>query len=69
MTKPKLLRVPVKCHSKDMIFGTIKQLDNIQNLVVLLEDEEGVCLMIEDGTTLERINWMLDRAKIIVHND
>ena len=69
MTKPKLLRVPVRCQSKDMIFGTIKQLDNIQNLVVLLEDEEGVWLMIEHGTTLERINWMLDRAKSIIHND
>ena len=69
MIKPKLLRVPVRCQSKDMIFGTIKQLDNIQNLVVLLEDEEGVWLMIEHGITLERINWMLDRAKSIIHDD
>lgn len=67
MPTPKLLRVPVKCQSLDMIFGTVKQLEGLQHVLVIVEDQEGCWIIIQDGTTLERMNWMLDRAKFMVH--
>jgi hypothetical protein len=68
MIKPKLLRIPTKCQTREMLIGTIQQLENVENIVVLIEDAEGVWLLVEDGTSYERINWMLDRAKILLHD-
>ena len=65
--KPKMLRVPVKLKSREMLVGTLEKLDDVQNLVVLVEDSDGVWVMIEDGITAERINWILDRAKRMIH--
>ena len=64
---PKMLRIPVKIKSREMLVGTLEKLEDVEHLVVLVEDKDGVWLLIEDGTTLERINWMLDRAKMMVH--
>lgn len=36
--------------------------------MVIVEDAEGVWMMQEVGATLERINWMLDRAKFMLHD-
>ena len=63
-----LLTVPTKCKTLEMLLGTIEKLDNLKNIVTLIEDDEGVWLMTIDGTTLERMNWMLDRAKLIIHD-
>ena len=64
----KLLRVPRTCHTKEMLLGTVAQLEDVQNIVVIIEDCEGVWTLMLDGTTAERINWMLDRAKLTLHN-
>lgn len=65
--KPKLLRVPVRCVDRDSLLGTIRQLENVENLVILVNDDDGTWILVEPGTTIERINWMLDRAKIMLH--
>jgi hypothetical protein len=64
---PKMLRVPVKLKSRAMMVGTLEKLENVEHLVLIVEDDEGVWSMTLDGTTLERMNWMLDRAKKIIH--
>lgn len=63
---PKLLRVPHQCRSREMLLGTIAKLDDVENMVVLVLDEEGIWLL-HDGATSERINWMLDRGKLNLH--
>lgn len=63
----KLLRVPAQCPSIAMLAGTIEKLENVQNIVVLIEDDDGTWLMTLEGATTERINWMLDRAKLLLH--
>jgi hypothetical protein len=65
--KIRLLRVPVKMTSRDMLVGTINKLEDVENIIVIVEDAKGVWLMVEDGTTSERMNWMLDRAKLLLH--
>jgi hypothetical protein len=59
----KLLRIPQKLPTRAMLIGTLQKLENIQNILVIVEDDEGCWVMVEDGTTAERMNWMLDRAK------
>lgn len=65
----KLLRVPQRMPTREMLIGTLEKLEDIQNIVVIVEDDEGVWTMLIEGTTRERINWMLDRAKIMLHED
>lgn len=64
---PKLARVPEKVHSVDELCGVIAQVAGIENVVVLIEDGDGLWSMTLDGTTAERMNWMLDRAKLLLH--
>jgi hypothetical protein len=47
--------------------GLLGKLENVENVVVIVEDPEGVWVMTVHGTTAERMNWMLDRAKMRVH--
>jgi beta-phosphoglucomutase-like phosphatase (HAD superfamily) len=67
VTEPRLLKVPKRVHSREELLGTISKLEGVENLVALIEDEAGVWLMVVDGTTYERINWLLDRAKLLLH--
>jgi hypothetical protein len=53
--------------TREMLVGTLEKLEGVENLVVLVEDAEGVWIMHEGSTALERINWMLDRAKLMIH--
>lgn len=59
--------IPERVHSIDEMLGMIKQLPNVLNIVCIIEDEDGVTTMTVDGTTAERMNWMLDRAKLLLH--
>jgi hypothetical protein len=63
----RLLRVPVKMASREMLVGTLNKLNDVENIVVIVNDAEGCWLMTEDGTTIERMNWMLDRVKLLLH--
>lgn len=63
----KLLRVPIRCNTKEMLLGTLAKLENVNHILAIVEDDEGVWMMIVDGTPLERINWMLDRIKHMIH--
>lgn len=65
----KLLRVPARCQTKEMLIGTLEKLENVLDIVVLVNDDEGIWTMLINGTSNERINWMLDRAKILLHDD
>jgi len=62
-----LLRVPKRMPTREMLVGTLEKLEGIKNLLAVVEDESGIWIMHEGETTLERINWMLDRAKITIH--
>jgi hypothetical protein len=62
-----LLRVPQRMPTRAMLIGTLEKLEGVQNLLVIVEDEEGCWIMHESDTTLERLNWMIDRAKFMVH--
>lgn len=62
-----LLRVPRRMPTREMLVGTLEKLDGVKNILVVVEDEEGCWIMHESDTTLERLNWMLDRAKRMVH--
>jgi hypothetical protein len=63
-----LLRVPQRMPTREMLIGTLEKLEGVQNLLVIVEDDEGCWIMHEGGTTAERLNWMLDRAKFMVHD-
>jgi hypothetical protein len=67
MTVIKLARLPDRVHTLDEMFGAVKQIDGMVSIIVLVEDGSGVVTMTLDGTTAERMNWMLDRAKILLH--
>ena len=67
VTEPKLLQVPDRVHSVEEMCGLVAKLPNVENIVVIVEDPEGVWVMTVDGTTAERMNWMLDRAKLRLH--
>jgi hypothetical protein len=56
-----LLRVPQRMPTREMLVGTLEKLE------VVVEDEAGIWVMHEGDTTLERLNWMLDRAKITIN--
>lgn len=62
-----MLLIPNRVHTIDELVGTIKQIDNLESIVVLIEDKDSVWSMTIDGTTAERMNWMLDRAKLLLH--
>jgi len=62
-----LLRVPQRLPTREMLIGTLQKLEGVENVVVLVEDAEGVWVMQEGDVPLERINWMLDRAKLMIH--
>ena len=62
-------RMPDRLHSKEEMFGAINNLENIENIMCLIEDEDGVLIITIDGITAERMNWMLDRAKILLHKN
>jgi hypothetical protein len=53
--------------TRAMLVGTLEKLEGIKNVLVIVEDEEGCWIMHENDTTLERLNWMLDRAKRMIH--
>lgn len=65
----KLLRVPQRMPTREMLIGTLQKLENVQNILVIIEDDEGTWIMQEGNVTLERMNWMIDRAKRILHED
>jgi len=50
-----------------MLVGTLEKLEGVENIMVIVEDAEGVWLMHEGDTALERLNWMLDRVKLVIH--
>jgi hypothetical protein len=62
-----LLRVPKRLPTREMLIGTLEKLEGVENVVVLVEDDVGVWIMHVGDTPLERINWMLDRAKFTIH--
>jgi hypothetical protein len=62
----KLARLPNRVHTKDELLSIVAQID-FENIVVIIEDAEGITTMVIDGTTAERMNWMLDRAKFRLH--
>lgn len=62
-----LLRVPKRMPTREMLIGTLAKLENVENILVIIEDDEGIWIMQDNHTTLERMNWMLDRAKRMVH--
>ena len=63
----KLLRVPQRMPTREMLIGTLQQLEGVQNILVVVEDDEGCWIMHEKDITLERLNWMVDRAKRMIH--
>ncbi len=65
--KIKLLRVPLKLKSRDMLIGTISKLEQVEDILVIVNDDEGIWILTEDGSSHERLNWMLDRAKMLIH--
>ncbi len=62
-----LLRVPKRMPTRAMLVGTLEKLEGVENIMVIVEDAEGVWLMHEGDTALERLNWMLDRVKLVIH--
>lgn len=68
MTDPVILgRVPDKVYSLDELLGAIRQFTGVEHIMVIVEDVDGVTTLTIDGTTAERMNWMLDRAKFLLH--
>lgn len=67
-TTVKLARVPRTIHTREELLGVVAQLEDVRTLMVLVEDQDGVWVMQIDGTTAERMNWMLDRAKRLLHD-
>lgn len=63
----KLLRIPAKVRTLAELCGVISQCDGLEHIVVLIEDGDGTWAMTLDGATAERMNWMLDRGKLLVH--
>lgn len=61
-------KVPDRVHIVDELCGIIKRIE-VAHMVVLVEDETGVWSMVLDGTTAERMNWILDRAKLLLHRE
>lgn len=67
MSVVKLNRVPDKVHTVDELLGATRQME-IQTVLVIVEDLNGdITTLTLDGATTERINWMLDRAKLLLH--
>lgn len=62
---------PRKVRTLDDMCGALKGVDDLETLFVVFEDATGVCLMPLEVNgrepTSERINWMLDRAKLLLH--
>lgn len=64
---PKLLQIPERVHTVEEMAGLLCKLEGVENVVLIIEDSEGITTMVVDGTTAERMNWMLDRAKFLLH--
>lgn len=62
-----LLRVPKRMPTREMLIGTLEKLEGVKNVLVIVEDEVGCWVMHENDTTAERLNWMIDRAKLMIH--
>jgi hypothetical protein len=62
-------RVPDRVHTVDELCGVIRQMHAVETIVVLIQDHDGVWSMSLDGTTAERMNWILDRAKLLLHRE
>jgi len=60
---------PKRVHSLDEMFGTISKIENVENVICIVETDEGYRLMVIDGVTQERVNWLLDCGKRILHSD
>jgi hypothetical protein len=67
MPEPQLLQVPQKVHSIDELCGVIRQMPVLNIVVVIETEDQEVLSMTVNGTTAERMNWMLDRAKLLLH--
>ena len=67
MSDPKLLQIPDKVHSVEEMCGLLAKVEGLQHVVVVVEDAETVWTMTVNGTTAERMNWMLDRAWLLLH--
>jgi Cu2+-containing amine oxidase len=63
----RIARVPSRIHTLDELLGTLRQLEKVENVVCVVEDDTGIWTLHLDHATRERINWMLDRAKIMLH--
>lgn len=63
----KIGRVPDRVHSLEELFGAVAQMDGVESVVVVVHDADGCTTLTIDGTTAERMNWMLDRAKHLLH--
>lgn len=64
---PKLLQLPERVHTVEEMAGLISKLESVNHIIVVVEDAVGIITMALDGTTAERMNWMLDRAKFLLH--
>lgn len=38
----KLLRVPQRLPTREMLIGTLQKLENVQNILVIVEDDTGI---------------------------
>lgn len=62
---------PKKVRSIADMAGALENIEGLESVVVLIEDGDGVWLMpvcfADKEPTHERINWMVDRAKLLLH--
>ena len=65
----KLLRVPQRIANKATLIGVLEKLENIENILVIVQDDEGCWVMHVGDTPAERLEWMVDRAKRLIHSD
>ena len=41
-----LLRVPKRMPTREMLIGTLAKLENVENILVIIEDDEGIWIML-----------------------
>ena len=64
----KLLKIPTATDAVTKLLEQVKLL-NLTNAVIIFEDNEEAVTMMNSGMQCDRINWMLDRAKIMLHEN
>lgn len=69
MAEPISIGLPQRVRTLDDLLGAVAQMDGIESVVVVVHDAIGCTLLTVDGTSVERVNWMLDRAKHNLHRD